>query len=155
MHVISLNQLIPVLQIAVGPVILISGVGLLLLTMTNRLGRAVDRIRALAQEFRKAPEAERPAIQEQIDMIYRRAKLIRLSIVLAGISVFLVSLLIITLFLMVLFELEVAGLEAVLFSGAIVSLVGSMVAFIWDINWALIALKVELDRSIGTRTPRS
>ena len=35
----SLNQMFPVLQVAIGPVILISGVGLLLLTMTNRLGR--------------------------------------------------------------------------------------------------------------------
>jgi hypothetical protein len=36
-------ELIPVLQVAIGPVILISGVGLLLLTLTNRFGRAVDR----------------------------------------------------------------------------------------------------------------
>lgn len=31
----TLTQLIPVLQLAIGPVILISGVGLLLLSMTN------------------------------------------------------------------------------------------------------------------------
>jgi len=35
----TLTQLIPVLQVAIGPVILISGVGLLLLSMTNRYGR--------------------------------------------------------------------------------------------------------------------
>jgi hypothetical protein len=34
-----LNEIVPVLQVAIGPVILISGVGLLLLTMTNRLSR--------------------------------------------------------------------------------------------------------------------
>ena len=36
---LSLTAIIPVLQVAVGPVILISGVGLLLLTMTNRYSR--------------------------------------------------------------------------------------------------------------------
>jgi hypothetical protein len=36
MQVPSVAQLIPVLQTAIGPVILISGVGLLILTMTNR-----------------------------------------------------------------------------------------------------------------------
>lgn len=35
-------DLIPTLQTAIGPVILISGVALLLLTVTNRLGRAID-----------------------------------------------------------------------------------------------------------------
>jgi hypothetical protein len=37
------------LRDAIGPVILISGVGLLLLTMTNRLGRAIDRARQKIQ----------------------------------------------------------------------------------------------------------
>ncbi len=154
MRAISLNQLIPVLQIAIGPVILISGVGLLLLTMTNRLGRAVDRVRALAQELRKAPVAEQTAIKDQIEMIYRRAKLIRLSIVLAGVSVLLAAILIITLFLMALFELEVASLIAVLFAGSIISLVGSVAAFVWDIHWALVALKMELDRNASVSDPR-
>ena len=43
-----LIDLVPILQMAVGPVILISGVGLLLLSMTNRLGRVIDRSRLLA-----------------------------------------------------------------------------------------------------------
>jgi hypothetical protein len=146
MRSLALNQLIPVLQIAIGPVILISGVGLLLLTMTNRLGRAVDRVRALAQEFYKAQPADRPAITEQIEMIYRRAKLIRLSIVLAGLSVLFVAIMIITLFTMALFEFEVASLVAILFATSICSLVASLTAFVWDIYLALAALKMELGR---------
>ena len=35
----SLDELVPILQLAIGPVILISGVGMLLLTFTNRFGR--------------------------------------------------------------------------------------------------------------------
>ncbi|MDB6027304.1 MAG: hypothetical protein JWM68_3527 [Verrucomicrobiales bacterium] len=153
MRSISLNQLIPVLQVAIGPVILISGVGLLLLTMTNRLGRAVDRIRALAHELRRAPESERPALNRQIETIYRRAKLIRLSIVLAGFSVLLAAILIITLFFMTLFEFEAASLIALLFVASIGSLVGSVTAFVWDIHWALLALKMELERKTGDRNP--
>jgi hypothetical protein len=40
-----------VLQAAIGPVILLSGVGLLL-TMTNRLGRAIDRVRYSTAVFK-------------------------------------------------------------------------------------------------------
>jgi Sec-independent protein translocase protein TatA len=146
MHSFTLSELVPVLQIAIGPVILISGVGLLLLTMTNRLGRAVDRIRALTQELRKAPEGEKPNLREQIGMIHRRAKLIRLSIILAGISVLLASTLIVTLFLMALFRLELAPLIVGLFTVSILSLVASVGAFVLDINWALLALKIEIER---------
>lgn len=55
----QLNDLIPVLQIAIGPVILISGVGLLLLSLTNRFGRAVDRSRQIIRELREAGPDDR------------------------------------------------------------------------------------------------
>ena len=55
-------ELVPVLQVAVGPVILISGVGLLLLTMTNRFGRIIDRSRILAAQLHHgAPDEKRRA----------------------------------------------------------------------------------------------
>ena len=58
----SLEQIIPVLRDAIGPVILISGVGLLLLTMTNRLGRAIDRARQLQNELAGLAQAFRVGI---------------------------------------------------------------------------------------------
>ncbi|WP_345111750.1 DUF2721 domain-containing protein [Candidatus Villigracilis vicinus] len=54
----SIQELIPVLQTAIGPVILISGVGLLLLSMTNRLSRVIDRARNLLAISR--PKADLP-----------------------------------------------------------------------------------------------
>ena len=59
MQALSVAQLIPVLQTAIGPTILISGVGLLLLTMTNRLARTIDRTRATARELADASEERR------------------------------------------------------------------------------------------------
>src|SRR5690242_1953083 len=95
---IPVHDLIPVLQIAIGPVILISGVGLLLLTLTNRFGRAVDRSRALDREVRGAVQEDRGRLSSQVEILYRRARLIRLSIILAAISVLLAAVLIIVLF---------------------------------------------------------
>ena len=54
MHSPTLQQLIPVIQTSVGPVILISGIGLLLLSMTNRLGRIIDRSRLLVEALPSA-----------------------------------------------------------------------------------------------------
>ncbi len=140
----SVGDLIPVLQMAIGPVILISGVGLLLLTQTNRYGRTIDRSRLLVRESRECSEADRQRLRPQVEILYRRARLLRLSILLAGISVLLASLLIIVLFLAALWKLGVGLLISLLFIACMVSLSGSLVAFIRDINLSLGALKLEL-----------
>ena len=98
MSATTLHEIVPLLQVATGPVILISGIGLLLLTMTNRLGRTIDRARQLFRELSEASGATRAQTLTQIAIIYRRARIIRWSIALAGFSVLLVSALIIILF---------------------------------------------------------
>ena len=139
-----LTELVAILQIAIGPVILISGVGLLLLSMTNRLGRAIDRSRILCRELRKNPKADRERILAQIRILSKRADLIQRAITLASVSVLLAAILIIALFLMALFRLNAAWPIIVLFIGCMLSLIGSLVAFIQDINRSLEALKLEL-----------
>ena len=139
-----LSEIVRVLQTAIGPVILISGVGLLLLTMTNRLGRAIDRARLLKAELSKRTGEEREQTLAQVAILYRRAKVVRLSIILAALSALLASALVITLFFTVLLQCE-AGLPAsILFIACLGSLFASLVAFIYDINLALHALKLEL-----------
>jgi hypothetical protein len=142
---VPISQLIPVLQVAVGPVILISGVGLLLLTLTNRLGRAVDRSRQLRQELREVAEADLHRLRPQVEILYRRARLLRLSIIMAGLSVLLVAILIIVVFLTVLMKLEVGLAIALLFIGCMAALNVSLIAFIRDIQLSLQALKLELE----------
>ena len=144
MQPLSVAQLIPVLQTAIGPTILISGVGLLLLTMTNRLARTIDRARAAAHELADANEANRRTAHQQLRVLWRRARLIRLSIALASTSALFAAILIIVLFLTALLHLDNAGLISALFIICLASLIGSLIVFIHDINQALAALKLEL-----------
>ena len=145
MHPTPLVELIPVLQVAIGPVILISGVGLLLLSMTNRLGRAVDRARILLQEMRGLSGNERKRLAEQIEILYHRASLIRLSIIMSALSVLLAAVLIIALFIGALMKVESGSPIIAIFIGCMVSLIISLAAFIRDIQLSLRALKLELD----------
>jgi hypothetical protein len=142
---ISLEQIIPQLRDAIGPVILISGVGLLLLTMTNRLGRAIDRARALKNELAKQTGMERAATQAQVDIIYRRAKIIRQAILFSVLSALLAAFLVMTLFLAAWLHWEYAWPACVVFTACMGSLCVSLVAFILDINLSLRALKLELE----------
>jgi hypothetical protein len=144
---LTLQQLIPVIQTAVGPVILISGVGLLLLSMTNRFGRVVDRSRLLARELPAAAAAEREHLAVQLAILYRRAKIIRLAIILSTASLLLAGLLIISLFLAALLHLEAALIVALFFILCMASLVGSLITFLLDLQVSLTALRVELTQA--------
>ncbi len=141
---LTLQQLIPVIQTAVGPVILISGVGLLLLSMTNRFGRVVDRSRILARELPSAAAGQREFLTAQLAILYRRARIIRLAVILAIASVLLAGLLIIALFLAALLHLEAALVVTLCFILCMASLVGSVIGFLLDLQVSLRALRVEL-----------
>jgi len=144
MSATPLQELIPVLQVAIGPVILISGVGLLLLTMTNRLGRAIDRARSLARDLQERQENGNEQVLAQVAIIYRRARLLRITIVLAALSVLLAAVLIIVLFLSALMKWD-QGLSIILiFIACMGSLIASLVTFLQDIHLSLVALKLEL-----------
>jgi hypothetical protein len=140
----SLTDLIPTLQLAVGPVILISGVGLILLSMTNRFGRVIDRSRILTEDLRRAPPRARPNVMAQLQILARRARVIRIEIALATLSVLLAAILIISLFLGALLQLGMATLIVVLFVLCMLCLIASLVLFMSDIGLSLKALWLEL-----------
>ena len=139
-----ISQLIPVLQGAIGPVILISGVGLFLLTLTNRFGRAVDRSRQLAREMRQARGLDRRTLAGQVDNLFHRARVIRFAITMAAMSLLLAAVLIVSIFLTALLQLEVGILISLLFIGCLLALVFSLCAFLLDIHLSLVALRLEL-----------
>lgn len=145
----TLTELIPILQIAIGPVILISGIGLLLLTLSNRLGRTIDRSRSLRKELQSGDSDEENSIHAQLQILWCRADQIRKSIILSTVSALLAALLIITLFIATLLKLDAGWLIAVLFIGCLIALIWSLWLFLRDINQALLALKLEIGDVIG------
>jgi hypothetical protein len=139
-----MDALIPTLQTAIGPVILISGVGLLLLTMTNRLGRAIDRARNLAARVPHADQVERGLLSAQLRVLWRRARLIRTAIVLASVSALSAAVLVIVIFAASLSDISLFGLIVALFVVCLACLVLSLAVFIHDVNQSLAALSLEL-----------
>lgn len=143
----EVEALTRVIQAAIGPVVLISGVGLLLLTMTNRLGRIVDRARSLVRELPNANEFTRLRTQAQLQILAKRARLVRLAVTLASACVLLVGVLIAVLFTGALLHMELGTVAAALFVLCMATLVGSMAAFIREVHLSLHALELELNDS--------
>lgn len=140
----SLTDLIPTLQLAIGPVILISGVGLILLSMTNRFGRVVDRSRILTDDLRRAPRGVRPRVLAQLRILARRARIVRAGIALAALSVLFAAILVISLFLGALLQLGMAAVIVAFFILCMLSLIASLVLFMSDVSLSLGALWLEL-----------
>ena len=149
----NIHEVLPILQIAVGPVILISGVGLLLLTMTNRLGRVLDRARDIARALREDPSSDSDRLLPQLRILERRARLVRMAIAFATTSVLLAALLVITVFLEALFSVGLVRAIGGLFMSSMVLLIVSLVLFLKDINLSLAALELEIAPLTG-RTDR-
>ena len=145
MDIQSVAQLLPLLQTAIGPVIMISGIGLLLLTMTNRYGRVIDRSRILVDDLPNAEGENRAKIVAQLQIFWRRARLIRLVIALSSVSALCAAILIIVIFVAALWQIETAWVIVSLFSLCMVSLIASLTLFIYDINISLGALKLKLE----------
>ena len=147
MHTIYVVQ---ILTASIAPVIVISGVGLLLLSITNRYGRAIDRARLLARDLGESdPEsARRRHVAEQLRFTSERARILRSSMLYASTSIFFVSLTILSLFAEQLLGLQKDFLALPFFALCLVSLVVSMYYSIRDITVSLEALELEVQEGV-------
>ena len=139
----QIQQFINFLQSCITPVALVSGVGLLLLTLTNRLGRTIDRTRSLVDELEKNPTKRRHQKEAEIRILYRRSKLLKNSIGSIVISIISSSLIIPVLFFMIFFSYQFKALGYLFFVVSIVFILISSIYFFLDILASLKALKIE------------
>lgn len=150
-----LDDIVSKLQLSIGPVILISGVGLLLLTMTNRLARVIDRARLFSDAIVDARAQDYESTVFQLTVLSRRARLLRMSIALAAISVLLAAVLVIALFLFALLKLDEPYVVVLLFIACLSTLIVSLFYFLRDINLSLLALEREIKDSEAACRARS
>ena len=129
------------IQSALAPVFLLSGVGVTLGVMTNRLTRAVDRARVLEELLTRHPSDVRQ-IHEDLRVLAQRARYINAAIIMCGISAVLIALVVITLFANAFFGSGFAGTIALLFVGAMVFITGAYIAFLIEVRLATRALRI-------------
>ncbi|MFI5356128.1 MAG: DUF2721 domain-containing protein [Opitutales bacterium] len=138
-----------IIQLSITPVILLSGVGGLMITLTNRMGRIVDRTRSLAGLLRQAPETERGHLEQQLDILWRRAGLIRLAVTCAGSCMLVACLLIVVIFAGATWQRQLTQFMTGLFGLSVGLLIASLGTFRRDIYLSLHALRLEVDKARG------
>ena len=147
-----MKDLLPVLQLSVSPVILISGIALVLLSMVNRYSHIMNITRQISNSLRKANAESHGNIQLQLDILFSRARRLRISIILITLSLLMAAMLICTLFLASLLKIEAALEIVVLFIGCMTGLAGALILFVTDINMSLNALTLEFHSHSEAKT---
>jgi Protein of unknown function (DUF2721) len=137
-------QLIRILSASIAPVIVISGVGLVLLSMTNRYSHMIDRARELIRDIDAQDDQHRKLLVDQVQIIYRRARVLRLAIMLSSASILFVALTVLALFAGQLIGATVDYVSVPCFGLCLLTLVGSLFFFIRDVTISLRALELEI-----------
>lgn len=137
-------EIILFLQSAITPVALISGVGLLLLSINNRLGRTIDRSRELIYQLAKAPTGQQQRLKLELQLMYRRSRLLRNAIGSIVMSMFIDALIIPLLFAMSLYDWDLQMLGYILFFCSVTAILLGLYFFMADIRLTLRGLKLEM-----------
>ena len=145
----SLATVASVIDIAVAPVFLLAGISGLLVVLTNRLGRTIDRSRSLqAAESEFMPEQHKQSIQREMGSLLRRVQLNHVAIGMATLS----AVLVVTLFLGSLLQTNVSGFVAGLFIVCMIILSLAFSAFLFEV---LISIRMVRASLVHTETFRS
>lgn len=132
-----------VIQLAVAPVFLLTGIGGMLSVMTNRLGRIVDRARVLeAVALRTA--LDRRTTHAELVCLSRRARLISVSISLCTLTALLVSSVIAILFLGSFVTFDASMVVALLFVTAMLAFIVALLFFLREVFVAIAGLRFGL-----------
>lgn len=136
-----------VIQLAVAPVFLLTGIGALLGVMSSRLSRIVDRARSLEDRLggagtRSQSEVER--LHGQLATLATRARLIYLAIALGVIAALLVCAVIVGLFVTAYYAWapNLTRLLAAVFALAVSALIGALLAFLREVYIGTAALRI-------------
>lgn len=131
------------IQQALGPVFLISGVGITLSMLTARLARIVDRARTLEDRREATSDEARIAdIDQDLRYIVRRTRYINGAIILSTLSAFFTALVVTLLFASAFLPLNVGLFIAILFVLSMLGLVSSFAMFLVEVRLATRSLRI-------------
>lgn len=133
----GVTDIVPVIQLAIAPVFLLTAVGTLISVLTNRLARAVDRSRTLQERLAGDAGEASHSILGELETLRRRMRLIYLAMSLDVICALFVGLMIVAAFIDALIQPNLARLIAFMFVIAMVAFIASLAAFLREIFLAV------------------
>ena len=126
----NLTTVAHVIQLAVAPVFLLTGIGAILGVLTGRLGRLVDRFRTLSE----SNEVPLPKHVRELDILSVRARWVHWAITLCTASALFIAIVIGALFMGAVIDLNPSRIVSILFIAAMTSLIIGLGCFLREIS---------------------
>ena len=146
---IEISPIAHVIQLSVAPVFLLSGIGAILAVMTSRLGRIIDRARALEVQLENAPADRVATLEADLETLAHRARLIGPAITLCTATALLVCTVIAVLFLSAFLHFDASVPVALLFVAAMLAFFLGLLWFLREIFVATSSLRIASRRVHG------
>ena len=137
-----MNDIGRIIQFAVAPVFLLSGVGVMLTVFTGRLSRIVDRARVLEERLPFADKHHEGDIHSELTALSVRSRVIDRAITLGIFAGMLICMVIVALFAGGMFALDLSLVIAVLFVFAMLAFIGAFLSFLREVLIATTNLRV-------------
>src|SRR5215831_1120388 len=129
-------------QLAVAPVFLLSGIGAILVVLTNRLARIIDRARILEERLEPASLEPHASLRDELKLLSRRAQLISHAITLCTVTALLICMVIAILFLSAFARFDASLFVALLFIAAMLAFFLGLLWFLREIYLATVNLRI-------------
>jgi hypothetical protein len=147
LHLGNIGQII---QLAIAPVFLLTGVGTNLTVLTNRLARIIDRSRVIEDVINtQGASGLTPHMRIELDELYQRSHLINRAITFSSTCALVVCLVIAALFLGDALDLHLDKIIAALFVAAVFALIGSFIYFLREIFVATKTLRRQREHGVS------
>lgn len=131
-----------VIQLAVAPVFLLTGVGAILAVLAQRLARIIDRARVLEERLPVSAGDARARHVAELELLSRRAALMNRAIGFCTTCALLVCTVIVTLFLGAFLKTDASLIIGLMFVAAMLALFAGLVSFLAEIRLAMKGMRI-------------
>lgn len=143
-HISDISKAI---QLALGPVFLLTGIAGMLNVMSGRLSRIIDRGRALTEGKDVIANLGFDRVEEELKSLERRRHLTSQAITMCTISALLVCLVVASLFIEGMFQVPLDLAIGILFTFATIALIAGLVFFLGEVHRSARSIRIRHSKS--------
>lgn len=139
----QLDAIAHVIQLAIAPVFLLTGIGALLGVMMQRVARIIDRARTLEDQLPTADQTHAQAAHEELRALSRRLRLVNRAVTLCVLAALLVCGVIGGLFITAYYAWspDLTRVVATVFAAALLALIAGLLFFLREVYIATATLR--------------
>jgi hypothetical protein len=140
----ALDTVAHIIQVALTPVFLLSGIATLLNVFSARLARVADRVDSLSTAVEGADPGEAEALSVQLTHLHRRSLVLDVAVVLGAVAGAATCAAVLALFVGALRDAAVATMLFTFFGLAVACTLGAIAAFTAEMMMASIGIRTEV-----------